>query len=451
MARSTTEYICQECGYSSPKWLGSCPSCSEWDTFQERQKEVSKPTARHKVEASVSGEKATPLRLDEVEVSDSDRMPTGIREFDRVLGGGLVKGSFLLLGGDPGIGKSTLMLQLAKVQPGWTILYVAGEESPAQIKHRAERLGVTDSSLLVYAESDVQRVVEEAKRLKPDLVVIDSIQTLYSSNLSSLPGSVQQIRECSAILQKLAKRDHITTLLIGHVTKDGDIAGPKILEHTVDTVLYFEGDTGQFYRILRTVKNRFGAAQEVGVFEMNETGLHEVANPSILFTSGADAGVSGTCLTCIMEGSRALLVEVQALVTPAAYGTPQRTANGFDQKRLSLLLAVLEKRAGVPLNGQDVYLNIVGGLKIHDPAADLAVLTALTSSYRENPVPERTVIFGEVGLGGEVRKLPFVNQRLLEAEKMGLHTVWMPEAAKVQSSLTMRTMNHVRELARELA
>lgn len=422
-----------------------CPSCSEWHTFEEieQQKSASK---KHKVDVSGIDERA-PQKLSEISYSSEDRKSTGMQELDRVLGGGVVKGSFLLLGGDPGIGKSTLMLQLAKSSPEMKILYVAGEESPSQIKQRAERIGLKSDNFLVYSNSDVERVISRAKKIKPDLLVIDSIQTAYSTNLTSLPGSIQQIRECSAMLQQVAKKEEITTLMIGHVTKDGDIAGPKILEHMVDTVLHFEGDQKQIYRILRSVKNRFGPAQEVGVFEMKNGGLIQVTNPSGLFVSENGMEVSGNCITCIMEGSRPILVEVQTLVSPGAYSTPQRTANGFDQRRLSMLIAVLEKRGGVSLGGQDVYLNIAGGLKVSDPAADLAVIAALRSSVKDIPVPSGNIYFGEVGLGGEIRQVPFADQRIREAEKMGLANAVIPKGkTNSGSAITLKSCDLISQL-----
>lgn len=425
MAKQKVTFVCSNCDYSSPKWLGVCPSCNEWHTFEEKV-EQKKKSQKNKVDISTDDYEADAVPLTSVQNNEHDRQPTGITELDRVLGGGIVKGSFLLLGGDPGIGKSTLMLQLSKTKPDWTILYVAGEESPSQIKQRAARLGIAGDNLYIYSNSDIDSVIAQARKLKPVLLVIDSIQTVYSSNLTSLPGSVQQVRECSAMFQQLAKREGITTLMIGHVTKEGDIAGPRILEHMVDTVLHFEGNQSQVHRLLRSVKNRFGPAQEVGVFEMKQDGLIEVPNPSELFLSDLDTTVSGNCITCVMEGSRPILVEVQALVTGSSYSTPQRTANGFDQRRMSLLIAVLEKRGGISFAGQDVYLNVAGGLKISDPAADLAVIAALSSSIKDQPIKKRAVFIGEVGLGGEIRSVRFREQRIREAEKMGIKSVVAP-------------------------
>ncbi|REL33192.1 DNA repair protein RadA [Rhodohalobacter sp. SW132] len=437
MAKAKVTFICSNCEYRSPKWLGVCPSCNEWHTFEEKVEEK-KTQQKNKADISRESGSDEAVPLTSVEESEHSRQPTGIEELDRVLGGGIVAGSFMLLGGDPGIGKSTLMLQLAKARPDWPILYVAGEESPSQIKQRAERLGVTGDKLYIYSSSNIDSIIAQTRKLKPALLVIDSIQTVYSSNLTSLPGSVQQVRECSAMLQQLAKREGFSTMMIGHVTKDGEIAGPKILEHMVDTVLYFEGNQSQFHRLLRSVKNRFGPAQEVGVFEMKQDGLAEVPNPSELFLSDLDTTISGNCITCVMEGSRPILIEVQALVTASNYSTPQRTANGFDQRRLSLLIAVLEKRGGISFAGQDVYLNIAGGLKISDPAADLAVIAALSSSIKDHPIRKNAVFIGEVGLGGEIRSVRFREQRIREAEKMGIKSVVAPPGqVSVQSNIEL--------------
>lgn len=448
MAKQKVQFECSNCDYISPKWLGVCPSCSEWHTFEEKVP-VEKSSKKHKVDIS-TGSSAGAIKLSDVKYQDTDRQSTRMQELDRVLGGGLIKGSFLLLGGDPGIGKSTLMLQLSKTCPEWKILYVAGEESPSQIKQRAERIGLKGENLYIYSDSNIDQIIEQARKIKPDLLIVDSIQTAYSSNLTSLPGSVQQVRECSAMLQQLAKKELITTLMIGHVTKDGDIAGPKMLEHMVDTVLHFEGDQGQLHRILRGVKNRFGPAQEVGVFEMKEDGLNEVLNPSELFMSGTDTSVSGNCVTCIMEGSRPILIEVQALVTPSNYSTPQRTANGFDQRRLSLLIAVLEKRGGIKFTGQDVYLNIAGGLKVSDPAADLAVIAALSSSIRDQPTESDTIYIGEVGLGGEVRRIPFTEQRIREAEKMGVENAVLPKSkTAIKTSVKLQHAAYITQIQKK--
>ncbi|MDX1617977.1 MAG: DNA repair protein RadA, partial [Balneolaceae bacterium] len=342
--------------------------------------------------------------------------------------GGFVPGSFVLVGGDPGIGKSTLTLQIGKSNPDLKILYCAGEESAAQIKQRAERLGVDSPNLYVYTETDVSDILDEARKLNPDLLIVDSIQTVYRTELQSMAGSIQQVKECAALFQRLAKKQNITTILIGHVTKEGDLAGPRLLEHMVDTVLHFEGDQNHTYRMLRSIKNRFGPAQEVGVFEMSETGLTDILNPSQLFLSDYNSEVSGNAVVCTIEGSRPLMIEVQALVTPSNYGTPQRTASGFDHRRLSLLLAVLEKRAGYQFSGQDVYLNVAGGIRLNDTAGDLGVICALVSSFLDKPLPNDTAFLGEVGLGAEIRAVSKLDQRLGEVEKLGFKRAIIPKA-----------------------
>lgn len=443
MAKSKIQYECSACGHFSAKWLGLCPACGEWHTFEEKITESKKSSKKHKVDISQE-DAPDAVALDDIKLSKEERTSTRLSEFDRVLGGGLVDGSFLLLGGDPGIGKSTLMLQVAKQRSDLNILYIAGEESASQIKQRAGRIGMKGQNLLIYNNTDVRNVIAQARKIKPDILVVDSIQTVFSSELSSLPGSVQQIRECSAMFQQLAKKEGITTLMIGHVTKDGDIAGPRILEHMVDTVLHFEGDQSQMHRLLRGVKNRFGPANEVGVFEMRDTGLHEVVNPSDLFLAEMNSDISGNCVTCIMEGSRPILIEIQALVTPSNYSTPQRTASGFDQRRLSLLIAVLEKRAGMSFAGQDVYLNVAGGLKINDTAADLSVVAALASSLKDKPIRDKSLYIGEVGLGGEIRRVPFLKQRLSEAEKMGFKHAALPVSdAAGTSKMELNPADHL--------
>ncbi len=433
MPKTKIQYRCSDCGHTSAKWLGHCPACNEWHTFEEVEISGKKPE-KHKVDISSSDEAPAPVRLSEIEYSESERITSGIGELDRVLGGGFVPASLILLGGDPGIGKSTLMLQIAKSRPELELLYVAGEESASQIRQRADRIGIRNSQMKVLSVTDLDRMVEAARKEKPDLLVVDSIQTVYRSQLASLPGSVQQIRECAAVLQQLSKREGVTTLMIGHVTKEGEIAGPRILEHMVDTVLHFEGEQDQFHRLLRGVKNRFGPAQEVGVFEMNDRGLKEVDNPSALFLSGLDQPVSGSAVTCVMEGSRPLLVEVQALVTPSSYATPQRTAGGFDHRRMSLLLAVLEKRAGIRFADQDVYLNVAGGLRVTDTAADLAVVCALASSFRNSPLPGNHLFIGEVGLGGELRMVPHLKMRMKEGAKLGFESCLAPKKFKSDNS-----------------
>lgn len=429
MAKLKIEYVCSECGHTSAKWLGNCPSCGTWHTFEEVRIEKGRDSeGPHKGRVEGLEKVAAPQRLEEITSQNEVRFLSNIAELDRVLGGGFVPGSFVLIGGDPGIGKSTLALQVGRSNPDLRILYCAGEESAGQIRQRAERLDVGSDNLFVFMETEIGRLLEESRKLNPDLLIVDSIQTVYRTELQSMAGSVQQVRECAALLQQLAKRQGITVLVIGHVTKEGELAGPRVLEHMVDTVLHFEGDQNLTYRILRSRKNRFGPAQEVGVFEMNEAGLTDVLNPSQLFLSDYDSKVSGNAVVCTMEGSRPLLIEVQALVTPSNYGMPQRTASGFDHRRLSLLLAVLEKRGGHPFSGQDVYLNVAGGIRLDDTAGDLGVMSALVSSFLEKPLPGDTVFLGEVGLGAEIRAVPRLNMRLGEIEKMGFRQAVIPEA-----------------------
>lgn len=445
MAKEKIRFECSNCEHVSPKWLGVCPVCGEWNTFTEKR-EKKKRSKKHKVEVS-SSDSPDAVLLSDIGSEGQQRMSTNLEEFDRVLGGGFVDGSFILLGGDPGIGKSTLMLQTAKNSSELKILYIAGEESGSQIKQRAQRIGLTGENLYVSSDTDVHSVIHTTRKIQPDLLVIDSIQTLFSDELTSLPGSIRQIRECSALLQQIAKKENITTLMIGHVTKEGDIAGPRILEHMVDTVLHFEGDKNHFYRLLRCVKNRFGPAQEVGVFEMKEYGLEEVRNPSELFLSDSQLEVSGNSIACVMEGTRPILVEIQALVSSSNYGTPQRTTSGFDQRRLSLLLAVLEKRANLFFGDQDVYLNIAGGLKITDPAADLAVISALASSLKDQQLDKKTVYIGEVGLGGEIRNVSYLEQRIREAGKMGIQEAVIPKGGTTaKSKIGLKTAAAISEL-----
>ncbi|SMO77567.1 DNA repair protein RadA [Gracilimonas mengyeensis] len=425
MAKTKTQYVCSNCGYVSPKWNGSCPQCGKWNTFEE-QTISKKSSSSHKAKVEGLDTSTSPQKLDDVETSEKTRFKSNISELDRVLGGGFLPGSYVLIGGEPGVGKSTLTLQIAKSNPELSILYCAGEESAGQIKQRASRLGVDSDKLLVYNETQVDTIIAEAQKMQPDLLIVDSIQTVYRTELSSMPGSIQQVKECAALFQQLSKKKNITTLVIGHVTKEGDIAGPRVLEHMVDTVLQFEGDKQYTYRLLRSLKNRFGAAQEVGVFEMKSDGLSEVSNPSELFISDKTSGVSGNAVVCTMEGTRPLLIEVQALVTPSAYGSPQRTANGFDRNRLALLLAVLEKRVGRNFSNHDVYLNIAGGFRLNDPAGDLGVCCALVSSLMDDAVSSKMAFIGEVGLGGEIRSVPHLEQREREARKLGYEQIVLP-------------------------
>ncbi len=433
--KTITTFVCQNCGHESARWLGRCPGCGEWNTMVEEQR----VTGRHKREGQRAGGPPRHIRLSEVRPQAAERRGVGIGELDRVLGGGLVKGSLLLFGGEPGIGKSTLTLQMCDrlARAGGTVLYVTGEESAEQVRLRAERIGADGGDIHLLCAVELDDILEAARQLSPTELVVDSIQTVYRSTLTSAPGSVSQVRECTAELLRLAKTETVTTILIGHVTKHGSIAGPRTLEHMVDTVLYFEGERFHQYRIIRAAKNRFGSTNEIGVFEMGDTGLVEVANPSRLFLSDRRTGVSGSTVAATVEGTRPLLVEIQALAAATPYSLPQRVATGFDARRLNMLLCVLERRAGVATSGQDVFLNIAGGLKIQEPAADLAVLAALASSVRGRPIDADTVLMGEVGLGGEVRSVTRAESRLKEAARLGFGKVIMPRrnlTAKTKSS-----------------
>jgi DNA repair protein RadA/Sms len=427
MAKTRSQFECTQCGYSASKWLGSCPSCQSWNTFEEVviQKET---TTIHKAKLQAVSTLEKPLKISEISFDEAERVHTFIPELDRVLGGGFMPGSFVLLGGDPGIGKSTLTLQIAGRAPKLKILYCSGEESAAQIGQRAQRLGVSSENLHIYSETDLALIIEQATHMKPDVLIIDSIQTVFRTELTSMPGSVAQLRECSALLMRLSKQQKITTLAVGHMTKDGELAGPRVLEHMVDTVLMFEGEKNYAYRLLRSQKNRFGSTNEIGVFEMTETGLKDVLNPSQLFLPEYQREISGSAIVCSMEGSRPLLLEVQALVTESSFGTPQRMASGFDQKRLALLIAVLEKRAGYFFGNKDVFLNIAGGIKIQETSSDLGIICALASGLTDRVIQTKTAILGEVGLGAEVRAIRSIDQRVQEAKKMGFEYVVIPKA-----------------------
>ncbi len=434
MARKKrTRFVCSHCGWETSNWLGSCGSCSRWNTLEEVAVAEESDNRVHKSRLNRrEGEIRGPVGLDDIPVAETDRMLTGMNELDRVLGGGIMPGSFVLLGGDPGIGKSTLALQCAEMMKDQKTLYVTGEESLGQIRQRAGRLNVQTEMLRILTETETMRVIETSRAEKPGILIIDSIQTMYHSVLQSMPGTTAQIRESAALLMQYAKQERVTVIAIGHVTKEGDLAGPRILEHMVDTVLQFEGDKQSHHRILRSLKNRFGPAQEVGVFEMNASGLREVANPSELFLSEYDAAVSGNAVVCSMEGTRPLLIEVQALVAPAAYGMPQRTASGFDQRRLSLLLAVLEKRCGWTFSQNDVFLNIAGGMKLSETACDLGIAAALVSSISERAPGEPVVMIGEIGLGAEVRRVTQLARRLEEAKNMGFRHAVVPQGSTEQ-------------------
>ncbi|MBQ3416670.1 MAG: DNA repair protein RadA [Ruminococcus sp.] len=423
MAKIKSVYICSECGYESVKWYGKCPSCGEWNTMNEEIKDVSTKAASP-VKAS---KYIAPVGIREISTDDEIRYQTGSKELDRVMGGGIVKGSLVLLGGDPGIGKSTILLQICEyLGKSLRILYVSGEESKRQLKLRATRLGVDCESLYVLTQTDVELVCETIRQDKPDIVMIDSIQTMSLSELSSSPGSVTQVRECTNFLMRTAKTMDIPMIIVGHVNKEGSIAGPKVLEHIVDAVLHFEGDKQMSYRILRAVKNRYGSTNEIGVFEMTDKGLREVDNPSLLLISGRPKNVSGTCIACAMEGSRPILAEIQALATATGFGNPRRMSTGFDYNRLNLILAVLENRAGYYFSNTDVYVNVIGGLRLDETAVDLAVAMALVSSLKDAVIPADAIAFGEIGLAGEIRTVSHAQQRVTEAARLGFHRIIVP-------------------------
>ncbi|QHS54890.1 DNA repair protein RadA [Mucilaginibacter sp. 14171R-50] len=454
MAKTKIAYFCQSCGYESPKWLGKCPSCQQWNTFVEEILEKSSASVPNWKSSPASSQRANkPVEVGEITFKEEHRLLTPDKEFNRVLGGGIVAGSLVLIGGEPGIGKSTLMLQLALNMPNVKVLYVSGEESDHQIKMRAERLANEKSEIrnpqseinkgcYILTETSTQNIFKQIEELQPDILVIDSIQTLHSSHVESTPGSVSQVRECTAELLRFAKETSTPVFLIGHITKDGMIAGPKILEHMVDTVLQFEGDRHHVYRILRTIKNRFGSSSELGIYEMLGEGLREVSNPSEILLSQRDEPLSGVTISATLEGMRPMLIETQALVSTSAYGTPQRTATGFDTKRMSMLLAVLEKRCGFKLGAQDVFLNITGGIRVEDPAIDLGLAAAIISSHEDIPIPAKTCFAGEIGLSGEIRAVNRVEQRIAEAQKLGFDQIFiskynMPTAAKDKKRLDL--------------
>jgi DNA repair protein RadA/Sms len=419
MAKVKRAFFCKNCGYEAPKWMGKCPSCNEWNTFTEELILSSKEPTGHRSKKS----NRKPTLVQTIEVKKETRIKLADQELNRVLGGGLVPGSLILFGGEPGIGKSTLMLQMALSHPSLKTLYVSGEESEQQLKMRAERIGYNNPQCYVLAETDIESVFKQIENLNPDLVLIDSIQALYSPLMGSTPGSVSQTRECAGQLMRFAKTTQTPVILIGHITKDGSLAGPKVLEHMVDTVLQFEGDRNFVYRLLRTVKNRFGATNELGVYEMVQEGLREVANPSKILISENRDDLSGVAIAPILEGIRPVLIEVQALVSSAVYGTPQRTSTGFDLRRLNMLLAVLEKRAGFRLAAKDVFLNLTGGIKVEDPGLDLAVAAAILSSNEDIALAPLTCLAGEIGLSGEIRPVSRIDQRILEAEKLGFERI----------------------------
>ncbi len=429
MPKIKTSYVCTQCGAVQPKWMGRCPDCGSWNTLVEQvQEPVSRFSANTPAAHGVTLARAS--SLEEINSSEEQRYLTGMGELNRVLGGGIVPGSAILLSGDPGIGKSTLLLQICQtISSGARVLYVSGEESLRQIKLRAARLGVTTPNLALSATTDIEAVVELIRREKPDIVMIDSIQTMNLSALNSSSGSVTQVRECTQLLINVAKTLEVPVIIVGHVNKDGAIAGPKVLEHMVDAVLYFEGERNLSYRILRAVKNRYGSTNEIGVFEMGENGLEEVSNPSQAMLEGRPENVSGTCVACVIEGSRPILAEVQALVSKSGYPSPRRMATGFDYNRLALLLAVLEKRCGYFFGTLDAYINVVGGIKLDEPAADLPVALALVSNLTDKPIPEDMIAFGEVGLAGELRAVNRVQMRIKEARRLGFRRCLLPQSS----------------------
>ena len=441
-----TVFFCQECGYESPKWMGQCPGCKSWNTFVEET--VSPSQTKH--QEAAGRKKAEPVALSEISLDEEDRIHTGIKELDRVLGGGIVQGSMTLVGGDPGIGKSTLLLQVCRnLADQVSVLYISGEESLKQIKLRASRIGTVRGPLSFLSETNLDTIAEVIREVRPDVVVIDSIQTMFIEAAGSAPGSVSQVRECTGVLMQLAKGLGVTVFIVGHVTKEGVVAGPRMLEHMVDTVLYFEGDRHASYRILRGVKNRFGSTNEIGVFEMREEGLAEVPNPSEFMLEGRPAEASGAVTACSMEGTRPILLEVQALVSKTNFGLPRRTAAGVDYNRVNLLMAVLEKRCRYALSGYDAYVNIAGGMKMNEPALDLAIVMALISSYKDRPLDEKTIVFGEVGLSGEVRAVSMAEQRVYEAVKMGFTRCILPmvnvSKLKPRSDIRLEGVANVRE------
>lgn len=425
MAKVKTIFVCSECGYESPKWLGKCPACNGWNTFyEEKEQKVTTTDGKTK-------EVAKPKSLNSVEGKESIRISTGYNELDRVLGGGLVKGSLVLVGGEPGIGKSTLILQLCnKLAQDKKVLYVSGEESAEQVKLRADRLEINNDNIMFLGETDIDAIENEITNMDPKLVIIDSIQTMYSSEITSAPGTVSQVREITARIMRVCKQNQITTIIIGHVTKDGNIAGPRVLEHMVDTVIYIEGERYFSYRIVRSVKNRFGSTNEVGMFEMKNEGMCEVTNPSSILISEGNDKYSGSVVICTIEGTRPLLVEVQSLTTMSVYGIPKRTANGVDFNRLALLIAVLEKRSKLSLGNQDVYLNVVSGMRISEPAVDLGIALVVASSFKNVSIPKDVVVIGEVGLTGEIRRVNLIEKRLKEVERLGFKKCIIPENNK---------------------
>ena len=447
MAKAKTVFYCTQCGNETPKWQGRCPACGAWNTIEEH---IEKPSAVGKARSSPVGVSRIPKRLQEVDMDNEIRFTTGMNELDRVLGGGAVAGSLVLVGGAPGIGKSTLLLQICScLCSGRRVLYVSGEESERQIKLRGDRLGVSPDDLFLLSETRLSDILEAIDQVKPQILIADSIQTLYNEENESSPGSVSQVKDCTMSLMQLSKSQGITVFVVGHINKDGNIAGPKVLEHMVDCVLYFEGDPNSSYRLLRAAKNRFGSTNEIGVFEMQESGLAEVPNPSQMLLEGRPEGASGTCVSCVMEGTRPVLAEVQALVAKTSFNVPRRAADGFDFNRAVLLMAVSEKRAGMKLSLFDVYINVIGGLRLDEPAADLSVVLAVASSYRDQPVSDDLAAIGEVGLTGEIRAVSNLSQRLTEVARLGFHKCIIPKSGsdkvEIPKELTVYRVRNLRE------
>ncbi len=447
MAKTKTVFYCTACGNETPKWQGRCPACGAWNSIEEH---IEKPVAVGRAKSAPVGYSRTAQKLSEVQTDNEIRFSTGLGELDRVLGGGAVAGSLVLVGGAPGIGKSTLLLQICdSLCAGRSVLYVSGEESEKQLKLRAQRLNVEPEELYILSETRLSDILEAVETLKPDILIVDSIQTLYSEVNESSPGSVSQVKECTMAMMQLSKSQGVTVFVVGHINKDGAIAGPKVLEHMVDCVLYFEGDPNSSYRLLRAAKNRFGSTNEIGVFEMVDTGLLEVPNPSQMLLEGRPEGASGTCVACVMEGTRPILAEVQALVSKTTFNVPKRTADGFDFNRAALLLAVAEKRGGMRLNIFDAYINVIGGLQLDEPGADLSVILAVASSYMDRPIPDDLVAIGEVGLTGELRSVSHLNQRLGEVARLGFKQCIIPygrsEKLEVPEGLTVYRVKNLRE------
>lgn len=447
MPKTKIVFYCTSCGNETPKWQGRCPSCGQWNTMQEH---VEKPLPIVRAKSATVGMSKTPQQLHEVDNDEEIRFTTGVGELDRVLGGGAVAGSLVLVGGAPGIGKSTLLLQIcSSLCADRKVLYVSGEESEKQLKLRAQRIGVTPKDLYILSETRLSDIMDAAEDLAPDVMIVDSIQTLYNENSDSTPGSVSQVKDCTMSLMQLSKSQGITVFVVGHINKDGAIAGPKVLEHMVDCVLYFEGDHNTSYRLLRAAKNRFGSTNEIGVFEMGDAGLIEVPNPSQMLLEGRPDGASGTCVTCVMEGTRPILAEVQALVTKTTFSVPRRTADGFDFNRAALLLAVAEKRAGLKMSIFDAYINVIGGLRLDEPGADLSVALAVASSYRDQAIPDDLVAVGEIGLTGEIRSVSHMTQRLAEVARLGFKKCIIPqksaEKLEIPDGLTVYPVRNLRE------